>query len=317
MHSASALLNRLLARGKFRHVQVLLALADLGSLQRTAESIGMTQSSVTQTLAYLEKLLDTRLFERHSRGVRPTQAGRDLIPVARQLLMGITQGAEVVAARQHRGMGSVRLVASVAAMNGLLVDLLPRFAERQPGITIHLVEGEGDAQLRAIAHEEVDLVACRQPPTLPEGWQFSALRNDRFAVLCSAKHPLARRRALNWSDLAGETWLLAPAGSAARARFDVLAAEFAAPARTFPVVTRSPTMMWWLLRNEEMLAFLPLNFARPLIDAREVAELDVRPLNVLEPLGLLYPCADLTEAGDVLKTYLEDHFARGKARRSD
>jgi len=49
-------------RGKFRHIQVLLKLAELGSIQRTAESIGITQSAVTQTLAYLEEMLETPLF---------------------------------------------------------------------------------------------------------------------------------------------------------------------------------------------------------------------------------------------------------------
>ena len=69
--TATQLLNRLLARGKFRHVQVLLMIAELGSVQRTADRIGMTQSSVTKTLASLESLLDTQLFLRHARGVLP------------------------------------------------------------------------------------------------------------------------------------------------------------------------------------------------------------------------------------------------------
>ena len=99
MTTSSGLLNRLLARGKFRHLQVLLQLAELGSVQRTAEAIGMTQSSVTQTLAYLEQLLDIRLFDRHARGVRPTPACTDLLPVARQLMLGLHSGAEVLAAR--------------------------------------------------------------------------------------------------------------------------------------------------------------------------------------------------------------------------
>ena len=79
---ASTLINRLLARGKFRHIQVLLRLAELGSVRRTAEAIGVTQSSVTQTLAYLEDLLETPLFHRHAKGVRPTDACRDLLPLS-------------------------------------------------------------------------------------------------------------------------------------------------------------------------------------------------------------------------------------------
>lgn len=287
-------------------MQVLLKLAELGSLQRTAESIGMTQSSVTQTLAYLERMLETQLFERHSRGVRPTRAGEDLVPVARQLLLGFAQSAEVVAAHNQRGLGTVRVVASVGAISGLLVDLLPRFGELHPHVTVHLVEGEGDDQLRAISRREVDLVACRQPSVIPEGWQFTQLRNDRFAVLCGIDHPLAKRKALNWSYLSQETWLMAPTGSATRERFDALAAQFAQTPKTYPVVTRSPTMLCWLLRHEKLLAFLPVNFARPLIDAGEVCELDVRPVHLLEPLGLLRPLSGLPTAAEGLARFLQE-----------
>jgi DNA-binding transcriptional LysR family regulator len=161
-HSASALLNRLLARGKFRHLQVLLQLAELGSVQRTADAIGMTQSSVTQTLAYLENLLEVKLFERHARGVRPTAA--------------------------------------------CLVDALPEFSARAPAIQVQLREAEGEDQLLAIARGEVDLVACRRPPVVPEGWEFHPVREDRFAIVCRVDNPLARtRRVVPWSALAEET----------------------------------------------------------------------------------------------------------------
>jgi len=137
---ASTLLNRLLSRGKFRHVQVLLQLAELGSVQRTADAIGMTQSAVTQTLAYLERLLDVRLFERHARGVRPTPACTDLLPVARQLMLGMADVAGAVDARRRQGLGFVRVLASVSAIHGVLVDALPAFAQAQPAIRVQLAE---------------------------------------------------------------------------------------------------------------------------------------------------------------------------------
>ena len=85
MHQpASVLFNRLLARGRFRHVQVLAQLAELGSVRRTAEKVGMTQPGVTQILADLETLVGTPLFHRYARGVRPTAACADLLPLAHE-----------------------------------------------------------------------------------------------------------------------------------------------------------------------------------------------------------------------------------------
>ena len=303
------LLNRLLARGKFRHVQVLLKLVEVGSVQRTADAIGMTQSSVTQTLAYLERLLETPLFERHARGVRPTPACTDLLPVARQVLLGICEGAELVAARRSLGRGVVRVFASVSATHGLLVETLPTFGEQHPDIQVHLVEAEGDDQLLAVARGEVDLVACRRPPAIPEGWEFTPLLEDRFAVVCKANHPLVRVKRLTWNDLAPATWLLAPAGTAARARFDELARNFPNQPRIHTLITRSPTMLWWMLRHEQALSFLPLNFCKPLIDSGEVRELTIQPAKAIEPLGLLRPMGRGAEASEFLGAHLEKHFA--------
>ncbi|NML43609.1 LysR family transcriptional regulator [Ramlibacter sp. G-1-2-2] len=303
-HSASALLNRLLARGKFRHVQVLLQLAELGSVQRTADAIGMTQSSVTQTLAYLENLLEVRLFERHARGVRPTPACTDLLPVARQLMLGVADSAQIVAARQQQGEGVVRMIASASATNGVLVDALPEFAQRHPGIQVHLGEAEGEDQLLAIARGEVDLVACRRPPVMPEGWEFHPLREDRFIIVCQADHPLARRRALKWADVAQATWLVLPAGVAARHRFDELARNFPQAPRSYPVVTRSLTMLWRLLRHQQLLALVPLNLARPLLDEGELAELRVGPAVHIEPIGILQPKAGMGQAASRLGEFL-------------
>lgn len=303
-HTATSLLHRLLARGKFRHAQVLLQLAELGSVQRTADAIGMTQSSVTQTLAYLEKLLEVRLFERHARGVRPTPACKDLLPVARQLLLGVADTAQIVAARQQQGDGVVRVIASASATNGLLVDALPEFSERHPGVQVHLGEAEGGDQLLAIARGEVDLVVCRRPPVIPEGWEFHPLREDSFVIVCRADHPLAQRKRLKWADVAQATWLLLPAAVAARQRFDELALHFPQPPRSHPIVTRSLAMMWRLLRQQPLLALLPLNLARPLLDEGALVQLRIGEPVRIEPIGLLQPKAGLAPAAMRLGEFL-------------
>ncbi|MGV3570638.1 MAG: LysR family transcriptional regulator [Ramlibacter sp.] len=307
--SSSVVLNRLLARGKFRHAQVLLKLAELGSVQRTADAIGMTQSSVTQTLAYLERMLETQLFHRHARGVRPTAAGADLLPVARQLLHGLADGADVIASHHRQGESTVRLLASAAATQGLLVQALLRFNAQAPQVQVQLREAEGEDQLLAIARGEVDLVACRKPPVVPEGWRFRALLADRLAVVCRSDNPLARARRVGWSQLAGETWMLLPAGLAGRERVDALLPRFAQAPKVHPLVTRSPAMMAALLLQGGLVALLPINLVRPLVDAGEVVELRMGEAMPIEPLGLLCPDAGLGLGATLLLDYLAAHFS--------
>ncbi|HEY8356802.1 MAG TPA: LysR family transcriptional regulator [Ramlibacter sp.] len=310
--SASTVMNRLLTRGKFRHVQVVLKLAELGSVQRTADAIGMTQSSVTQTLAYLERLLETQLFQRHARGVRPTAAGAQLLPIARQLLHGMTDGAEVIASHHRQGEGLVRLVASGAATHGLLVKALPRFNAQAPQVQVQLREAEGEDQLLAIARGEVDLVACRKPPVVPEGWRFQPLLADRFAIVCRADNPLVRARRVTWTQLAAETWMLLPTGLAGRERFDGFLERFPRPPKMHPLVTRSPAMMSTLLLQCGLLALLPFNLVRPLMESGELAELRIGEAMPMEPLGLLQPQGGAGAAATLLADFLGVTFTRGK-----
>jgi len=307
--SASALFQRLLVRGKFRHIQVLLKLAELGSVQRTADAIGMTQSAVTQTLAYLERLLELRLFQRHARGVRPTAVCNDLLPVARQLLQGMAQGAEILAIHHGEGQHTVRLLASAAAINGLLVQALPLLPEAVPGVEVLLREAEGEDQLLAVARAEVDLVACRRPAEVPEGWTFQPLLPDRLVVICGPGHPLTRVARTDWPALMAQEWLLMPAGTAARERFDALTAAAPGPLRTYPLITRVQTPLAWLLRERPLLAMLPLSVVRHLVDAGELVVLPVEDIGDLEPLGLLHAVQEPGEAATRFADFLRSRCA--------
>lgn len=302
--SATVQLNRLLARGKFRHLEVLLRVAELGSVQRAADAIGLTQSSVTQTLSYLEALLETPLFLRMARGMRPTAACEELLPVARQLMSGLADAAGAVTAHRQRGGSTVRLTASASAINGLLLGALPAFHARHPDIEVQLRQAEGEDQLLAIGRGEVDLVACRQPPVVPERWRFVPVLDDGFVVVCDPAHPLCRRRRLSFDALADQVWLAAPAGTAVRERLDRLTAGWPRPARLHPMVTRLLRPLESQLRGSALVSLLPRSFVQPLVDQGTLATLPLTTQLPLDPIGVLRPTQDLRPAAERLAAHL-------------
>ena len=304
---ATVLLQRLLARGKFRHVQVLLRLAELGSVQRTATAIGLTQSSVTQTLAYLERLLALQLFERHARGVRPTAGCRQLLPVMRQLMADLAQGADIASSGHLRGQQQLRVLASVSAAHGLLLATLNTFHDQYPLVRVQLGEAEGADQLLSVARGEVDLVACRQPPVLPQGWVFEPLVNDELVVVCGPQHPLAQQRDLRWADLDDQPWQLGPVGSIARTRLDELAQRFAEGVKAFPLVTRMPAALAGALQQRPVLGFLPLSYLRHMVDAHELIVLPLDERFPIDPLGVMVPADARSEAAEWLRAHVHLH----------
>jgi DNA-binding transcriptional LysR family regulator len=156
---------------------------------------------------------------------------------------------------------------------------------------------------------------CREPPVVPQGWQFVPLLDDRLVIVCRADNPLAQARRVGWKQLAGETWMLLPAGLAARQHFDDLIEEFPNPPKVHPLVTRTTAMMWELLRRENLLTLLPLNLVRPLVNSGELVELNCGYDMPIKPLGLLIPEGELGHGAARLSSFLRELFARGRARK--
>lgn len=311
---ASVLLNRLIAKARFRHLQVMVRLAELGSLQRTAESVGLTQPAVTHILADLESLLETPLFQRHARGVRPTLTCTDLLPMVRQVLAGLEASAEAVAHRQQLGQGVVRIVSSGATVNGLLAPAIAVFNRAHPRIQIHLREAELAAALSFVAAGEVDLVGCRRPAVMPQGWEFHALLEDEFQILCGPDHPLASRKRVSWRTLARETWLPSPVGTAARSRLDELAAGWPEHLRTCEVITRVPIVTARLLQSQRLLTLVPASSMRPLVDDGQLKALRAPEALPFDPLGMLLPVDEMGEATRKLADFLVGHAKATKGR---
>lgn len=308
--SALVLLNRLLAKARFRHLQVLVRLSELGSVKRTAESIGMTQPAVTQLLADLETLLEVQLFHRHARGVMPTAVCRDLLPLAQQSLSGLSATAEAVVDRAQMGQGVVRIMASTAAINGLLVRALPALSQHYPGIQLHVQEAEVHAQFQAIARQEVDLGLCRESAVIPQAWTFVPLMDDEFLVVCAPDHPLARKKTVTWRDLAQATWLITPVDSAARHKLDELCQRMGVSVRQSQVITRVTSMTWAMLQQQTLLTLVPASVFRQLRDAGQVVALRLPERLPFAPLGMVLPLRDVAVATRTVADFLLGHCNR-------
>lgn len=286
--SASVLFNRLQARLRIRHLQVFVKLGELRSLRRTAEAIQVSQPAVTQQLADLEQLLGLTLFERHARGVRPTVAGRELLPMARRMLDGLAQSCELVLNLRQQGAGVVRIAAIAGAVTGVLTQVVPAFSLAAPAVQVTILEMGIDACQLALARGDVDMVICRQPPTVPAGHVFLPLLHDPFVIACGVQHPLARQTQVPWALLERETWMLPPVDSVAREVFDQVMQHSAVMPQTCEVICRVASMTWAMLASRRLLTLVPYSVVGQLVAAGQLATLTPSPALPSSPLGLLF-----------------------------
>lgn len=317
--SASVLLNRLLAKARFRHLQVLVSLGELSSVRRTADALGLSQPAVTQSLADLERLVDLRLFDRHSRGLRVTPAGREVLPLARRMLDALGEGCEALAAMQRQGEGVVRVAAITGALSGLLVRAVPAYTQAHPAVQLQVRESDVDQCALQLARREVDVAVCREPARLPAGCGFHPLLDDRFVIACGTQHPLAGRRGVRWATVASQRWLMSPVGSSARTVFDRQVAEAGTAPPVCPVITRVSALTWALLQAQPLLTLVPYGVVRQLVQAGQLALIEPQPALPFTPLGLLMheaePSAATQSFAEFLKAFAQRERSASRAGR--
>jgi DNA-binding transcriptional LysR family regulator len=287
--SANTLLNRFTVKAKFRHMQVLVKLAEIGSMRRAAEAVNMTQPAISQLVSELERLLETDLFFRHAKGVEPTEATKELLPIAHRILGALEDGAENIANRLQQRNGVVRVSASPAAMGGMIQGRLDAFAMRHPDVQVHILQMSDMDPLRGIVEQTADVVCTREPQVIPEGWVFEACTDDVLIVVCGANHPMAERKDIPIEELGQTKWLLNRVGSVARQRFEDIAIEHDWPQSCrCQIIMHIPELTKEMLVTGKYLAILPRSVSLPWLASGEVVALNTEVQTTLGRLGCLW-----------------------------
>src|SRR3954451_19568343 len=140
-----------------RRLRVLREVAHQGSFSAAGESLGYTQSAVSQQIAALERETATTLVERNARGVRLTDAGRTLVEHADGTLARLAAAEDELEA--IAGLRGRRLrLASFTTAGATLVPLaIAEFSRLHPGVELSLVEAEVEDSVPALKAGELDV----------------------------------------------------------------------------------------------------------------------------------------------------------------
>ncbi|MDG3010783.1 LysR family transcriptional regulator [Rhodococcus sp. D2-41] len=198
-------------------LRVLREVAERGSFTAAADALGYTQSAVSRQVAALEQAAGSRLFDRHSGGVRPTSAGHTLL---RHGLVALDALAS--AERELRGttddVGRVRLGFFPSAGAVLVARSLAAVRREHPHLRITTREASTPSLLRALRTGALDLalVSSRPPHRAPDTddppLQVEPLLEDRLALAVPETSRLAGSPGVTVDQLAGQTWIGSPAG---------------------------------------------------------------------------------------------------------
>lgn len=174
---------------KLRHIRAFLDIADEGSLSVVARRQRISQPALSRTLAELEQLLDTPLFQRVRRRLVLTEAGATFRRHATLGLQSLEQG--VAALRPDVTGGAIRLGILPTAATRLLPRVALRFHAERPEITLKIETGPNRYLIGLLRDGLVDLMIGRIPvATEMAGLSFAHLHEEDVVLAVRAGHPL-------------------------------------------------------------------------------------------------------------------------------
>jgi DNA-binding transcriptional LysR family regulator len=192
---------------ELRQLRYFVAVAEALSFTRAADRLHMAASPLSAAIRRLEDELGTRLFERTTRSVTLTDAGRRLLAEGRPALAAV-DAAFADAARVGRGvLGRVRVGSSPAARHDVRPALVARLREQHPGIEVETSEATTGALCRELLGGRLDVAIafCAEP--VP-GLVRRTLSQERLAVLMRTSHRHAGAESVALADLRGDRFVL-------------------------------------------------------------------------------------------------------------
>ncbi len=208
-------------------LQLLLEVADSGSLGRAANRHGLSQPAVSARVQGMERLVGFPLLTRSARGSSLTPAGALLADWARAVL----QAAEVldtgIASLRSDRAGRLRVAASLTVAEHLLPGWLVRLAATHPDTAVSLDAGNSAQVAKAVLAGHADL-GFVEGPDLPDGLQEQVVARDRLVVIAPPCHPWARRRKpVEASELAATRLVQREPSSGTRTSLELALTAFA------------------------------------------------------------------------------------------
>ncbi len=290
-----------LRRVRLRHLEVLLAVAEHGSLSATARAIGASQPAVSQWIAEIESALGVALFVR-GRQLRPTPHLATVLRHARRMVADSRQMATELQAISDGLGGQVRVGTMLAASAGLLPKALLRLRAAGEPLRVSVVEDIAQGLWERFERRELDLIVGRLDERVHAPHVASeALYEDLHCVVAGPTHPLLGTRP-TWKRAAAHPWILPPAGTRLRAAIDATFIDQGLPAPTPWVESVSPTLNQWLMRETDCLGVLSGSAARRYAGQKLLRVLNLRLKYDVGPIGIAW---DAREPGPALQRLLQ------------
>lgn len=191
--------------------EIFSTVVELGSLTKTGEILGLSQSAVSHAITSLETEWGFSILNRGRSGIHLTSNGERLLRYIREILKWNEEMVQEIANINGLEIGTVRIGTISSVSIHWLPEIMKMFNEDHPSIEVKLLEGDYDAIENWISTGLVDFGFVSLPTSQP--FEAIPLKKDRMLCILSNEHPLAKQKEIRFEMIKEEPLIKSKKGS--------------------------------------------------------------------------------------------------------
>lgn len=192
-----------------RQLKRFVTVAELGSFNKAASLLAVSQPSLTRSIQMLEEALDAQLFERGARGIVLTDVGEELLPHARVILSERDRAVAAIQSLHDQRHARVAIGSEATFSTRRLPLALTHLAASHPAIQASVKEGNLHEMLGELREGALSLVVGSRAPYLDmTDIDFEELWLERASIMMRADHPLLAGDPPTLSQLTTARWIV-------------------------------------------------------------------------------------------------------------
>jgi DNA-binding transcriptional LysR family regulator len=249
-------------RLKLRHLTLVTAIAEHGSVTRAAGHLHLPQPVVTRGLRELEAIIGAKLFDRGPRGVSPTAAGEVFVSHAQGVIAQLRQAGRHVAELTQGEAGDVTVGTHLVGTDVLLPNAIARAKRERPRLTIVIDKATPDVLATDLAAGRIDLIVGRLTPA-GRGGDTTQIRlyTEPIRLVTRVGHPALKLTSPELADLVHFPWILPVTQTSLRHEIEDVFFEQGLPLPADRVECTSFLTLRTLLLGTDAIGALPLTIA--------------------------------------------------------
>ncbi len=286
---------------ELRQIKYFVAVAKTLNFSEAAKELFITQGTLSQQIKQLEDEIGSPLFDRTSHSVTLTEAGQEMLPLARHTLETSAECFQRISDLRKGVTGTLNIGLTTSFM-GIMNNAMKLYQKAFPAVKLNITYTTASELLRMLQEHEIDMFIAFKPAVLYEEIDSDPIIETELSAIMNAEHPLAGREMLTLKDLKLHRIALPGSGMQARKAFDRFV-DVDTSSLNVCVEMNNPNAIIRLVHSTRLIAIMSslATYIDPALKAIPVAELKRKMIGCVHTLKDHYLKKSATEFIRILK----------------